>query len=46
MGQRLDERAHLEHAKVIFAEIGAEWRLARAQEGLAQVGFTLEKRRG
>jgi len=44
MGQRLDERARLEHAKAIFAEIGAEWCLARAQEGLAQVRFTLEEK--
>ena len=34
MGQRLGERAHLERAEAIFAEIGAEWDLARAREAL------------
>ena len=28
----LGERAHLEKAEAIFAEIGAEWDLARARE--------------
>ena len=32
MGQRLDERAHLEKAEALFAEIGAELDLARALE--------------
>jgi len=32
MGQRLGERAHLEKAEAIFAEIGAEWDLAKARE--------------
>jgi hypothetical protein len=30
IGQRLDERTHLECAEAIFAEIGAEWDWARA----------------
>ena len=34
MGQRLGERAHLERAETIFAEIGAERDLARAREAL------------
>ena len=34
MGQRLAERAHLERAEAILAEIGAEWDLARAREAL------------
>jgi tetratricopeptide (TPR) repeat protein len=34
MGRRLDERAYLERAEAIFAEIGAQWDLARAQEAL------------
>jgi len=34
MGQRLGERAHLERAEAIFAEIGAQFDLARVQEAL------------
>jgi tetratricopeptide (TPR) repeat protein len=34
MGRRLGERAHLERAEAIFAEIGAEWDLARARKTL------------
>ena len=37
MGRRLGERAHLERAGAIFAEIGAEWDLARAREALADL---------
>ena len=37
IGQRLGERAHLGHAEAIFAEIGAEWDLARAREALGGV---------
>jgi tetratricopeptide (TPR) repeat protein len=40
MGQRLGERAHLEHAEAILAEIGAEWDLARAREALRGAGPT------
>jgi len=36
MGKRLNERAHLEKAEAIFAEIGAEWDLARAREALGK----------
>jgi class 3 adenylate cyclase/tetratricopeptide (TPR) repeat protein len=32
MGGRMKDRAHLEHAEAIFAEIGAEWYLAQAQK--------------
>jgi class 3 adenylate cyclase/tetratricopeptide (TPR) repeat protein len=35
LGYRLGERVHLEKAEAIFAEIGAEWDLARARELLA-----------
>jgi tetratricopeptide (TPR) repeat protein len=35
-GQRSRERAHLERAEAIFAEIGAEWNLARAREALSK----------
>jgi tetratricopeptide (TPR) repeat protein len=38
MGQRLKDRAHLEKAESIFAEIGAEWDLAKVQEALQQFG--------
>jgi len=34
MGRRLDDRNHLERAESIFAEIGAEWGLARTREAL------------
>jgi tetratricopeptide (TPR) repeat protein len=34
MGQRLGERAHLEHAEAILAEIGAEWDLTRVREAM------------
>jgi tetratricopeptide (TPR) repeat protein len=34
IGRRLGERAHLEQAEAILAEIGAEWDLARAREAL------------
>lgn len=37
MGRRLGERAHLERAEAILAEIGAEWDLARAREALGGV---------
>ena len=35
MGQRLGERAHLERAEAILAEIGAEWDLSQAQQAVA-----------
>jgi len=38
MGQRLEDRAHLERAEAIFAEIGAEWDLARARKLLERGG--------
>jgi hypothetical protein len=38
MGERLGERAHLEHAEAILAGIGAERDLARAQALLARWG--------
>ena len=41
MGQRLGERAHLEKAEAIFAEIGAAGDLARAQELLGVGRITL-----
>jgi len=34
MGRRLGERAHLERAEAIFAEIGEEWDLAQARKAL------------
>ncbi len=37
MGWRLGERAHLEAAERILAEIGAEWDLARAREALKAI---------
>ena len=37
MGQRLKERGHLERAEAIFAEIGADWDLAKAREALTQI---------
>jgi class 3 adenylate cyclase/tetratricopeptide (TPR) repeat protein len=37
MGRRLGDRAHLERAEAILAEVGAEWDLARAREALADV---------
>ena len=37
MGQRLGERAHLERAEAILAEIGAVWDLARACEALESI---------
>jgi tetratricopeptide (TPR) repeat protein len=37
MGQRLGERAHLERAEAIFAEIGAEWELARVREASGEL---------
>ncbi len=37
MGRRLRERAQLEKAEAVFAEIGAEWGLARAREALADL---------
>jgi tetratricopeptide (TPR) repeat protein len=40
MGRRLGERAHLEQAEAMFAEIGAEWDLARAREALGEVPAT------
>ena len=40
MGQRLSERAHLERAEAIFAEIGAEWDLMRVREALGRVQAT------
>jgi hypothetical protein len=36
MGKRLGERAHVEQAEAIFAEIGAEWCLAQARALLAE----------
>ena len=33
-GRRLGDRAHLERAEAIFADIGAEWDLAQAREAL------------
>jgi len=36
MGQRLDERKHLERAEALFGEIGAGWDLARARESLEE----------
>jgi tetratricopeptide (TPR) repeat protein len=36
IGQRLSDHTHLERAKTIFAEIGAEWGLARAREALVR----------
>jgi hypothetical protein len=38
MGQRLNERPHLEQAEVILAEIGAQWDLSRAWKALASSG--------
>ncbi len=38
MGMRLKERAHLEKAEAIFAEIGAEWDLVRARKVLQLYG--------
>ena len=35
MGQRLGDRAHLEQAATLFADIGAEWDLRRARGSLA-----------
>jgi tetratricopeptide (TPR) repeat protein len=35
MGKRLGDRSHLERAEAIFAEIGAEWDLARTRAALA-----------
>jgi hypothetical protein len=40
MGRRLGECAHLEQAEAMFAEIGAEWDLARAREALGEVPAT------
>ena len=36
IGQRLSDHTHLERAKTIFAEIGAEWGLARARDALGR----------
>jgi tetratricopeptide (TPR) repeat protein len=36
MGRRLGARAHLEQAEALFAQIGAEWDLARAREALSK----------
>lgn len=36
IGQRLDERAHMERAEAILAKIGAEWDLARTRELLGR----------
>jgi tetratricopeptide (TPR) repeat protein len=36
MGRRLGERAHLERAEAILSELGAQWDLAQAREGLAR----------
>ena len=38
MGLRLHDRAHLERAEAILAEIGAAWDAARAREALEQLG--------
>jgi class 3 adenylate cyclase/tetratricopeptide (TPR) repeat protein len=40
IGRRLGDRTHLEQAEAIFAEIGAEWDLARAREALEGVPAT------
>jgi tetratricopeptide (TPR) repeat protein len=37
MGRRLGERAHLERAEAILAEIGAEWDLARVREAIKAI---------
>jgi class 3 adenylate cyclase/tetratricopeptide (TPR) repeat protein len=37
MGRRLKDRAHLEQAEAIFAEIGAEWDLAETKQVLGRV---------
>jgi hypothetical protein len=37
MGRRLGDRAHLERAEAILADVGAEWDLAQAREALADV---------
>ena len=34
MGHRLNDRAHLQKAEAIFAEIGAEWDLEQARKYL------------
>ena len=34
LGQSIGERGHVERAETIFAEIGAQWDLAKAQEAL------------
>jgi hypothetical protein len=36
MGRRMGERTHLERAKAILSELGAEWDLAQAREALSQ----------
>jgi tetratricopeptide (TPR) repeat protein len=37
IGRRLGERAHLEWAEALFAEMGSEWNLERTREGLEEL---------
>jgi len=49
MGQRLKERAHLEKAEALFAEIGAEWDLGQTRKLLklyAALDSGVERRNG